>query len=245
MTEVSKFVGARHVKKILKIAALLTALLGTQAMAADMEALKNQLQKTFGLSIESVEPTPYANLYEVITSDTILYTDEKGSFVLAGSLIDSKTLENLTDKSLKKLAIQDFKKFPLDKAIKTVYGNGERKIITFEDPNCGFCRRLYGEMPKVDNVTVYTFLVPILGSDSVKKVRDIWCSEDRSATWKAWMKDRKTPATAKACDEPTEEVMTYARKIQLQGTPVILMENGERMNGYGTAEMIKEALNKS
>lgn len=232
-------------KKQLQVAALLTALLGAQAVAADMDALKDKLQKSFQLSVESVGKTPYADLYEVVTSDTILYTDEKGSFVLAGNLIDTKTLENLTEKSLKKLAIQDFKKFPLDKAIKTVYGNGERKIITFEDPNCGFCRRLYNEMPKVDNVTVYTFLVPILGPDSVTKVRDIWCSEDRAATWRAWMKDRKTPATAKACEEPTAEVMSYARKIQLQGTPVILMENGERMNGYGTAEMIEQALNRS
>lgn len=224
---------------------LCCAVLGMQAMAADTSVMKKNLEDTFHLKIESIEPTNYGGLYEVVTEDTILYTDDKTSFVIAGTLIDSKTLEDVTEKSLKKLAIKDFAKLPLDKAIKTVYGNGERTLVTFEDPNCGYCKRLYKEVSQLDNVTVYTFLVPILGKDSVKKTTNIWCSSNPSATWKAWMKDGVTPPEVKACDsEPTKDALMYARKFQLQGTPMLLTANGERINGYGTKEMIEQVLSK-
>jgi thiol:disulfide interchange protein DsbC len=35
-----------------------------------------------------------------------------------------------------------FSDLPLDKAIKTVKGDGSRVIAVFEDPNCGYCKRL-------------------------------------------------------------------------------------------------------
>lgn len=230
--------------KLQKLVGVLLAALCSHAMA-DTSEIKTNLENAFHLKIESVEQTKYNGLYEVVTEDTILYTDDKGSFVIAGSLIDTKTLEDVTEVSMKKLAVKDFAKLPLDKAIKTVYGKGERTLVTFEDPNCGYCKRLYKETSQLDNVTVYTFLVPILGKDSVKKTSAIWCSKDPSAAWKAWMKDGEAPAEVSSCDkEPTKEVMTYARKIQLQGTPVLLMANGERMNGYGNKEMIEQMLSK-
>ncbi len=146
--------------------------------------------------------------------------------------------------SSSQLASADFKKLPLDKAVKTVYGNGERQIITFEDPNCGYCKKLYQELSKLDNVTVHTFLVPILGQDSVRKVSNIWCAKDRAAVWKAWMQDGVKPAEASCDDEPTAEVMSYARKLQVRGTPMLLMANGERMNGYAQASVIEATLSK-
>ncbi|MDY3330488.1 MAG: DsbC family protein [Pelistega sp.] len=229
--------------KLLSLFGFAGAMFASSVWAGPAEIQKS-LEESFNLKIESVEKTAYGDLYEVVTEDTIIYTDEKASFVIAGSLIDAKTREDITEKSLKKLAAADFKKLPLDKAVKTVYGKGERQIITFEDPNCGYCKRLYQELSTLDNVTVYTFLIPILGKDSVQKVSHIWCSKDRAETWKAWMKDGVKPAAASCDDEPTDEVMAYARKLQVRGTPMVLMANGERMNGYAQASVIEEALSR-
>lgn len=229
--------------KIVKYLSVLSAFVFSSAWANSSQ-IQQELEKAFNLKIESVEKIPYSNLYEVVTDETILYTDEKASFVIAGSLIDTKTREDITELSLKKLAAADFKKLPLDKAVKTVYGNGERQIITFEDPNCGYCKKLYQELSKLDNLTVHTFLVPILGQDSVRKVSNIWCAKDRAAVWKAWMQDGIKPAEASCDDEPTAEVMSYARKLQVRGTPMLLMANGERMNGYAQASVIEATLSK-
>ncbi|WP_071058425.1 DsbC family protein [Pelistega sp. MC2] len=229
--------------KILKLMTLVSALYAVNAFA-DTNEIKANLEKAFDLKVESIEKTNYGGLYEVVTQDTILYTDEKGSFVIAGSLIDTKTLEDVTEARMKKLTAIDFNSLPLDKALKRVHGNGERVLATFEDPNCGYCKRLYSEIDKLDNVTVYTFLIPILGKDSVKKTTNIWCAKDRNAAWSAWMKEHKTPTDAENCEEPTNEILALARKLQIRGTPMVLMANGERMNGYGSASAIEELLSK-
>ena len=67
-------------------------------------------------------------------------------------------------------------------------------------PNCGYCKRLAKELQKLDNVTVYVFLYPILSEDSVRKSKQIWCSADRSKAWNDWMIDGKTPSGREDCD---------------------------------------------
>src|SRR5207237_8408210 len=34
------------------------------------------------------------------------------------------------------------------------------------------------------DVTVYTFLYPVLGKDSREKSRDIWCAKDKALAWR-------------------------------------------------------------
>jgi hypothetical protein len=56
-----------------------------------------------------------------------------------------------------------FDQLPLADAIKTVRGSGggeHRRIAVFSDPGCSFCRRLEPELAGLDDVTIYTFLVP-------------------------------------------------------------------------------------
>src|SRR3546814_996633 len=75
-----------------------------------------------------------------------------------------------------------FSSLPLDLAIKQVKGDGSRKIAVFEDPNCGYCKRLHQALQNVDNITVYTLLFPILSPDSTVKARNIWCARSEEHT---------------------------------------------------------------
>jgi thiol:disulfide interchange protein DsbC len=56
-------------------------------------------------------------------------------------------------------------------------------IATFEDPNCGFCKQLAKDLRNVNDITVYTFLYPIMSPDSMEKSKAVWCAEDRSKAW--------------------------------------------------------------
>ena len=80
-----------------------------------------------------------------------------------GPIVDTATEVNLTEKRLQEFSKFVFKDLPFKDAIKMVKGDGSRVIATFEDPNCGFCRKQMTEVEKLDNVTIYTFLIPILG----------------------------------------------------------------------------------
>jgi thiol:disulfide interchange protein DsbC len=78
-----------------------------------------------------------------------------------------------------------------------VRGNGKRKLAVFEDPNCGYCKRFERDLQKVDNVTVYMFLYPILSADSTDKSRNIWCAKDKAKAWMDWMvRDQAPPRPA-------------------------------------------------
>src|SRR3546814_16684412 len=89
-----------------------------------------------------------------------------------------------------------FSSLPLDLAIKQVKGDGSRKIAVFEDPNCGYCKRLHQALQNVDNITVYNLLFPILSPDSTVKARNIWCVQDQADTWRDWMLNGNTPNEA-------------------------------------------------
>ena len=80
--------------------------------------------------------------------------------------------------------------WPLEDAIKIVKGNGSAKIAVFEDPNCRFCQRYDKEtLSKINNVTIYVFLLQILSEYSMFKACSIWNIVDRAKACNALMVD--------------------------------------------------------
>lgn len=51
---------------------------------------------------------------------------------------------------------------PLQHAIQRIRGNGKRKIAIIADPNCPRARELEKNLSTLDDVTIYTFMVPVL-----------------------------------------------------------------------------------
>ncbi|MBQ7625499.1 MAG: DsbC family protein [Rhodocyclaceae bacterium] len=121
---------------------------------------------------------------------------------------------------------------PLEQAIKTVRGDGSRVLVTFEDPNCGYCKRLHRDLQSIDNVTVYTFLAPVLGKDSERKAHNIWCARDREHTWREWMVNAVTPAEASCESDVIARNLALARQWNVRGVPALFLSNGKRFRGY-------------
>ena len=216
------------------------------APAAAPTAAENTVKKLFtdrfgAVAIDSVTRTPYG-LYEVRIGSDLLYTDDKVSFVLDGTLIDAATKRNVTRERVEKLLAVNFDELPLDLAIKQVRGNGSRRIALFEDPNCGYCKQLRKSMTGIDNVTVYTFLYPILAPDSTTKSRAVWCSADRAKTWDDWMLNGKTPTGAGTCDTPIDKVVALGKKLQITGTPTIFFGDNTRVGGAMPPDQLKAKL---
>jgi thiol:disulfide interchange protein DsbC len=176
-----------------------------------------------GIKVESVAKTPYLGLYEVRLDNKILYTDEKMNYIFSGDIIDGKTMQNLT-------ALIKWENLPLNAAVKTVRGNGKRMLAVFSDPNCPFCKRFEKDLAKVDDVTIYTFLFPILRQDSHDKAKAVWCSADKSKAWSELMLNGTVP-TAASCDTPIEKNLALGRKYHINGTPTLIFANGERVPG--------------
>ena len=216
--------------KKLAASALLALLYAAGAAWADEAKVKQAAEVALGGKIDGVRKTNILGLYEVRVGGELLYTDEKVNYIFAGNIIDARTRTNLTQERLNKLSAIKFSDLPLDLAVKTVRGEGKRIFATFEDPNCGYCKRLAKEMTGMDNVTIYTFLLPILSKDSADKSRAVWCAADRAKAWNDLMVNGTAPA-AGTCDAPIEKVLALAQKYGIRGTPTIFLSNGERIPG--------------
>ena len=163
------------------------------------------------------------------------------TYIFSGNIIDAKTMQNLTQKRMSELNAIKWENLPLDAAFKTVHGNGKRLLAVFVDPNCPYCKRFEKDLAKVDDITVYTFLFPILSQDSHQKAQAIWCSADKSKAWNDLMLNGKVPAAAN-CDTPIAKNLAFARKNNITGTPTLIFANGERVPGAVSAEQLEKML---
>ena len=197
-----------------------------------------------GVKIDAVTKTPYLGLYEVRADNEILYTDEKVGYIFSGNIIDARSMQNLTEKRLRELARIKWDDLPLDAAVKTVHGKGSRMLAVFSDPNCPYCKRFEKDLAKVDDITVYTFLYPILSQDSHDKAQAVWCSPDKSKAWSDWMLDAKVPAPAR-CATPIEKNLALGRKYRIGGTPTLVFANGERVSGAVPLARLEKMLDEN
>jgi len=233
--------------KLLKnLTAMTLALTCLGASAQEATIRKNlgeripQIQK-----IDEISKTPMAGLYEVrINGTEIFYTDAEGNFIIQGQLFDTKQRRNLTEERMDKLTAIDFNSLPLKDAFTTVRGNGKRKLAIFADPNCGYCKRFERDLEKVNNITIYTFLYPILSADSAEKSRNIWCAKDRTLSWLDWMLRELPPATASCDTTAITRNLELGRKHKITGTPTLIYADGTRVPGAVNTDQIEKQLAK-
>jgi len=231
----------------LRVAALSTAglLLCATAFAQEAVIRKNLAERLTDLpKIDEVSKSPIPGLYEVRIGTEIFYSDEQGNYLFQGSILDTRTRTDLTQARINKLTAIDFATLPLKDAIVWKQGTGARKMVVFADPNCGYCKRFEKGLGDVKDVTVYTFLYPILGGDSPEKSRNIWCAKDATKVWRDWMVDGKAPPrTLGQCDASAIERNTeLGRKHRVTGTPTLLFQDGTRIPGALSADQLEKQL---
>jgi thiol:disulfide interchange protein DsbC len=230
------------IRHLLLCAALLAA---QSAWAQEAQIRKNLAERLPNLpKIDEVSKTPIPGLYEVRIGQDIVYADEQGNYLLQGNLIDTKTRTDLTEAKLNKLSAIDFASLPLKDAVVIKQGNGTRRMAVFGDPNCGYCKRFERDLAKLQDVTIYTFLYPILGPDSNAKSKDIWCAQDSAKVWRAWMVDGVMPPKSMGqCDTAAlERNIALGKKHRVQGTPAAVFEDGTRVPGAVPMEQLEKAL---
>jgi thiol:disulfide interchange protein DsbC len=216
------------------------------AQGSDTADIKKAVEASLGkgTKVESVRDAGVLGLYEVVVGGEILYTDKKATYFLLGDIMDAKSRRNLTEERKNKLAQIKFSDLPFDLAIKQVRGNGKRVFATFEDPHCGYCKKLAHELKGMTDVTIYTFLYPILSPDSTEKSKNIWCAPDKGKAWNDWILQATEPPAGK-CDAPTEKLVALGRKLNIRGTPTIFFTDGSRVPGFIPAAQIEQMIAKA
>ncbi|MDE2370963.1 MAG: DsbC family protein [Burkholderiales bacterium] len=231
-------------RSLLALAATLFAALPLHAQeAAIRKALTERLPQ---LKVDEVTRTAVPGMYEVRYGGTeILYTDEHGDYVFTGSMVDTKTRADLTEQRIAKLTAVDFDKLPFKDAMAFHQGSGARKMAVFVDPNCGYCKRFERDLAQLKDVTIYTFIIPILSADSIAKAKDIWCSKDAAHSWRAWMLDGQAPVKTmgNSCDTSAlDRNLAFAQKARINGTPAVFFADGTRKPGAMSGAEVEKLL---
>ena len=232
-----------HLKHLFALALLALAGAATAQEAVIRKALAERLPNL--PKIDEVTRSPVPGLWEVrYGGSEIIYSDDKGEFVFVnGSLVETKTRTDLTQARIEKLLAIDWDKLPLKDAIAIKQGSGARKMAVFADPNCGYCKRFERDLMAIKDVTIYTFLIPILGADSAAKSRDILCAKDPAVSWRAWMVDGVIPAKGAKCDTSAiERNLEFGQKQRINGTPAVFFTDGTRRPGAISGESVERLL---
>jgi thiol:disulfide interchange protein DsbC len=208
------------------------------------EAIKKLVEQRMGegAKVDSITKTNFSGLYEVRMGNEILYTDDQAKYMVIGHVVDLETHKDYTRARLDDLNKIKFSDLPLDSSIKMVRGNGKRVIAIFEDPNCGYCKRLRHTLAGMDNITVYSFMYNILAEDSFVKSKNIWCAPDRVKAWDDWMLNGKVAAEAPASciANPNDQILSLGQKLHITATPTIFFADGTRTPGAIDASGLEE-----
>jgi len=197
-----------------------------------------------GYKVQSVfKTTIFGGLYEVRVGDNLLYTDENLTHVFSGNVFDGKNFDNITEERISKLTAIQFSELPLELAFKTVIGKGTRKVAVFEDPNCGYCKRFRKTLTEVEDTTIYTFVIPMLGPDSLAKTKAVYCASDKSKVWDDWMlRNKPLPTEANCKDVVSEKLIALRQKLNVTGTPTSFFMDGSRVAGAVPKEQFEQKL---
>lgn len=196
--------------------------------------------------IDDVRPAPIAGIYEVVMGNNIGYTNSEGRHFLFGHVFDMQTRQDLTQQRLDELNTVKFSELPLKDAIKVVQGKGERTLVVFSDPDCPYCKKLEQELPQLDNVTIYTFPMPLEGlhPDAPRKSKSIWCSPKPQTAWHDYVAGNKQPTAKPDCDNPIERNIQLGQKLGINGTPTLIAADGRVMPGAASVEQIESWMDK-
>lgn len=196
------------------------------------------------LKVDSVRTTPVPGLYEVAIGARLVYMTGDGRYLIQGSISDAQNREDLTEPRRNAIRLDVINKVGEDQMV--VFGpkDAPYTVTVFTDVDCGFCRRLHSEIGKFNDAGIrirYLFMPRAgKGSESYKKAVSVWCAKDRQQAMTDAKSGKEVPS--QTCKNPVDEHMALADEMGINGTPALILPDGELLPGYVPADRLKAVL---
>ena len=198
-----------------------------------------------GAKADDLRLSPVKGMYEYTRGTDIAYVTADGKYAINGDLYDIAKDDNLTETRRRELRTQMLAAFPESQML--VFGPKEPKytVTVFTDVDCAFCRKLHSQIAEYNRlgIRVRYLLYPRTGpnTESWTKAEQVWCSSDRNdALTRAKLgQELKTKPCA---DNPVSHSYQLGKDFGLQGTPAIVLTNGDMLPGYVPPEVLAKDL---
>lgn len=220
------------------------------AAAEGLSVEESLAAKLPGIEAEQIKPTPIPGLWEVSAGRQIVYVSEDGRYLVRGDMYDLMTNRSVTDDRMAELGDQMAARFQsalasdFDESRMIVFSpeNPKHTVTVFTDVDCGYCRKLHGEIDQYTSQGIkvrYVFL-PLAGpgSSSWAKAEAVWCSADRNEALTRAKRGEDIEAEGACEDTPVAEHYRLSRELGIQGTPGMVTEAGQFLAGYIPADQL-------
>ena len=185
-----------------------------------------------------VEKTDVEGVYRFWSGPNLTHFYYADGHIVIGDMLDLARRTSLGDEAKQKRIA----KLLNENTLKTIaYGpeNPKRVVNVFTDIDCGWCRRLHTEVPKLTaagvQVRYYAFPRAGLNSESARKYVSVWCSENQQEAMNL-AKAGNVPAV-KTCVNPIADTFNLGQQVGVRGTPNIILDDGSTPRaGYIKAE---------
>ncbi|MEK8088850.1 DsbC family protein [Thermithiobacillus plumbiphilus] len=232
----------------LSLLGLLTLSAASVAQAADQgaERVLSVLQARFpDAQIGTPQPSSITGYYEVNLGSQVLYVSGNGRYLILGDLIDLKSDANLSEARRADLRRQLLGQ--VDPGSLIVFGSASpRRVITaFTNIHCQYCRNLHQSLKSVlaqGDVQVRYVLLPDgrKGAASYAEAESVWCAPDRARALEKAFSGQKLPT--RNCKAPMTDYLVLARKLNIQGLPSMVLDNGSLLTGFVSDGQIRQWL---
>ena len=198
-----------------------------------------------GARPEELRATAVPGIFELTRGAEVVYVTADGKYAFTGDLVELASNTNLTEQHRRELRAKALDAFPESEML--VFGPKDSKytVTVFTDVDCPYCRKLHSQIGIYNRlgIRVRYLLYPRTGpnTESWTKAEQVWCSSDRNAALtRAKLGE---PLQTKPCaNNPVARSYALGQDFALEGTPAIIMPNGELLPGYLPPELLAQHL---
>ncbi|WP_181295629.1 thioredoxin fold domain-containing protein [Pseudomonas sp. Q2-TVG4-2] len=228
-------------------AAATLGLASTFALAAGPDkAIRQSLQSIQpGMPIESIAESPMDGVYQVqLKGGRQLYASADGQFVIQGYMFQFKEGQatNLTEQAQSRSVAKAIEAIPVSEMVVFAPQKPKTHITVFTDTDCGYCQKLHSEVPELNRLGVEVRYMAFprqgMGSHGANTLTSVWCAKDRHAAMNKAKAREEVPAAS--CENPVAEQYELGQLIGVQGTPAIILADGQIIPGYQPAPQLAE-----
>lgn len=233
---------------IVSAVAILLGLLQVNARADDpIDAVRAELLKTYpDAKAGDISASPIPGLYEMRLGPQVFYTSADGHYIVRGDIISVKDDLNITEQRRSGARLAAINGVGEDKMIIFQPAQVKHTITVFTDVDCGYCRKLHRQINDylAEGIRVRYLFFPRSGpnTESWFKAEKVWCSPDRNAALTR-AKMGEIPQTAQCNPNPVQQHYRLGRQFGIEGTPAIILDNGELIPGYASPTELANYLN--